>query len=142
MNQLDISPKEVIQKKIQVPLYRALYLDRMLEEHEQLATTRDRTYRALIRNFKTVREAEYEVPEVLENTLRPYQVYGYKWLRTLQSAGFGGILADEMGLGKTVQMISVFQAAVSRSCVHCALAGLVEGRQTALRRITGSISFV
>ena len=26
----------------------------MLEDHNQLATTRDRTYRALIRNFKTV----------------------------------------------------------------------------------------
>ena len=118
LNQLELSPKDVISRKIQVPLYRALYLDRMLEEHNQLATTRDRTYRALIRNFKTVREAEFEVPPVLDNVLRPYQVYGYKWLRTLQAAGFGGILADEMGLGKTVQMISVFQADRERQEAH------------------------
>ncbi len=110
LKQLEIAPREAIGRKFQIPLYRALYLDRMLEDHNQLATTRDRTYRALIRNFKTVRDAEYEVPPVLENVLRPYQTYGYKWLRTLENAGFGGILADEMGLGKTVQMISVFQA--------------------------------
>ncbi len=110
MEELDILPADVIREKVRMPLYRALYLDRMLENHEQLASTRDRMYRALIRNFKTVRDAEYEVPENMENVLRGYQVYGYKWLRTLQEAGFGGILADEMGLGKTVQMISVFQA--------------------------------
>ncbi len=110
LSQLDISPRDVIQKKIQVPLYRALYLDRMLESHEQLATTRDRTYRALIRNFKTVRESEYEPPASMDSVLRPYQTYGYKWLATMQAAGFGGILADEMGLGKTIQMISLMLA--------------------------------
>ena len=110
MEELSLMPMDVIRKKMQLPLYRALYLNRMLENHEQIAATRDRTYRALIRNFKTVRDAEYEVPEGLENVLRAYQVYGFKWLKTLQEAGFGGILADEMGLGKTVQMISLFQA--------------------------------
>ena len=109
LEQMDLVPMDVIKKKIQIPLYRALYLDRMLEEHDKIAASRDRTYRALIRNFKTVREAEYEVPESLEETLRPYQVYGYKWLKTLQAAGFSGILADEMGLGKTIQMISIFK---------------------------------
>ncbi len=106
---LDLTPLEAIREQIHLPLYRALYLDRMLEEHNSLATTRDRTYRALIKNFQTVRDADYEVPAVLENVLRPYQVFGYKWLKTLEEAGFGGILADEMGLGKTVQMIAVFQ---------------------------------
>ncbi len=110
LEQMDLAPAEVIQQKIQIPIYRALYLNRMLEDHEKLASTRDRTYRALIRNFKTVQDAEFEIPKSLEDTLRPYQVYGYKWLRTLQSSGFGGILADEMGLGKTLQMISIFEA--------------------------------
>ncbi len=106
---LDLAPLDAIRQKIHLPLYRALYLDRMLEEHQNLAASRDRTYRALIKNFQTVRDADYETPSVLENTLRPYQVFGYKWLKTLEEAGFGGILADEMGLGKTVQMIALFQ---------------------------------
>ena len=106
---LDLMPTDALKKQIHLPLYRALYLDRMLEEHNGLASTRDRTYRALIKNFQTIRDADWEVPSGLENILRPYQVYGYKWLKTLEDAGFGGILADEMGLGKTIQMISLFQ---------------------------------
>ena len=105
---LDLTDKDVLNTHARLPLFRALYLDRLLEDHDALSATRDRTYRALIRNFKTVREAEYELPPSLENTLRSYQSYGFKWLKTLQGAGFGGILADEMGLGKTLQMISVF----------------------------------
>ncbi len=108
---LDLTPMSVIRQQVHLPLYRALYLDRMLQEHDHLAASRDRTYRALIKNFQTIRDADYEVPGALEDTLRPYQVYGYKWLKTLEEAGFGGILADEMGLGKTVQMIALFQAA-------------------------------
>ena len=108
---MDLTPMEAIRRQIHLPLYRALYLDRMLEEHNSLAAARDRTYRALIKNFQTIRDADYDVPASMEDTLRPYQVFGYKWLKTLEEAGFGGILADEMGLGKTVQMISLFQAA-------------------------------
>ena len=110
LGEIDLKPASVLQDKIQIPMYRALYLNKRLEDHEKLSSVRDRTYRALIRGFKTVRDAEFEVPESLENVLRPYQTFGYKWLRTLQAAGFGGILADEMGLGKTLQMISVFLA--------------------------------
>lgn len=106
---LDLTPMDAIRQQVHLPLFRALYLDRMLEDHNALATTRDRTYRALIKNFQTIRDADYETPAVMEDVLRPYQVYGYKWLRTMEEAGFGGILADEMGLGKTVQMIALFQ---------------------------------
>ena len=103
---MDLVPIDAIRQKIHIPVYRALYLDRMLEEHEQIVSTRDRTYRALIRNFRTIQNSEYEAPSSLEGTMRPYQVYGFKWIRTLEDSGFGGILADEMGLGKTLQMIS------------------------------------
>lgn len=110
MNALDLSPESVIAHGAKVPLYRALYLDKLLEEHEALASSRDRIYRSLIRNFHTIGEAEAEPPKTLENTLRPYQSYGFKWIKTLEGAGFGGILADEMGLGKTLQMISVLSS--------------------------------
>ena len=107
---LDVTADDVILRGAELPLYRALYLDKLLEAHDALASNRDRTYRALIRNFASVRDADYEIPEALGEVLRPYQIYGYKWLRTLAEAGFGGILADEMGLGKTVQTIALIQA--------------------------------
>lgn len=106
MLELDLNPEDVIKKSAKVPLYRALYIDRLLEEHDGLYSTRDRVYRGIIRNFKTIRDSESEPPANLSGILRPYQAMGFKWIRTLEDAGFGGILADEMGLGKTLQTIS------------------------------------
>ena len=63
-------------------------------------------------------DAEYELPSYLEDTLRPYQSFGFKWLKTLQMAGFGGILADEMGLGKTVQTIALFLSDQEMGCTN------------------------
>ncbi len=104
---LELKPEEVASSGASLPLYRALYVDHLLEAHEQIVSSRDRVYRALIRSFKAIDDAELEPPAELADTLRPYQTYGYKWIRTLENAGFAGILADEMGLGKTLQMISV-----------------------------------
>lgn len=40
-------------------------------------------------------------------SLRPYQIYGVKWLKYLYDNNMGGCLADEMGLGKTLQTIAL-----------------------------------
>lgn len=57
---------------------------------------------------------EYELPQNLQATLRPYQETGYRWLRTLSDYGMGGILADDMGLGKTLQVIALLCAEYER----------------------------
>ncbi|MCD8020373.1 MAG: SNF2 family helicase [Clostridiales bacterium] len=106
MQEMDLSPEDVIKKSAKVPLYRALYIDKLLEEHDALYSSRDRKYRSIIRNFKTIGDSESEPPTDLAEILRPYQALGFKWIRTMEEAGFGGILADEMGLGKTLQTIS------------------------------------
>lgn len=109
MNLLDscnASPKDIIGDKIKIPVYRSLYLDKMLENNEELYSHRDRNFRKIVKDFATIKDSEIEVPATLESTLRNYQVYGYKWIRTLSQNGFGGILADEMGLGKTLQVIT------------------------------------
>ena len=107
---LNVTAGELLSGDLKMPAYRALYLDRLLEEHDAVAGERDRTFSALVKNFKSIRDAEYELPDKLKGELRNYQVYGYKWLSTLSAAGFGGILADEMGLGKTIQAIALFEA--------------------------------
>ena len=108
--ELGLDIEEMLSGNITLPIYRALYLDKLLEEHDALAANRNRTFRSLVKNFSTIKDSDYEVPEGLSQVLRKYQEYGYKWLRTLCQASFGGILADEMGLGKTVQIISVIKA--------------------------------
>ena len=105
-----ISPKEFVKGKMQLPLYRTLYLDKMLESHSGIYNERDSYFKNLVKEFKTVNDADYEEPKSLQKVMRSYQRTGFKWLRVLASRGFGGILADEMGLGKTLQMIAVLLA--------------------------------
>lgn len=115
MDAMNISAKDFAKGKMHIPAYRALYLDKMLEECHELYANRDRRYKNLIRNFKTVNDSDFEAPEELQNIMREYQKYGYKWMRTLEAYKFGGILADDMGLGKTLQVISVLSAAKKES---------------------------
>ena len=103
----DIS--EFVKGKLHLPLYRALYLETMLEKHEAVVSNRDDHFRKIIRDFQDISEEDYEIPEHLKGVLRPYQEYGYRWMRMLADHHFGGILADDMGLGKTVQFISLIQ---------------------------------
>ncbi|MDO5703040.1 MAG: DEAD/DEAH box helicase, partial [Lachnospiraceae bacterium] len=107
---MDISLDELVREGVKLPAYRALYLDRMLEEHEEIAASRDKHFKGLIRSYNTIRDSDFEVSGELADTLRPYQQYGFRWLSTLSQSGFGGILADEMGLGKTVQMLALLKS--------------------------------
>ena len=81
---------------------RSLYLNCVLENSEGIQVSRNQAFRQLVRNFRAVEDSDYQIPENLRGSLRPYQETGYRWMKTLEHSGFGGILADEMGLGKTV----------------------------------------
>ena len=113
MEALQVSPKEFVHGKMQIPAYRALYLDKMLEQNEDIYANRSRQFKKLIKEFKTISDADFDVPKNLKKIMRKYQTTGYRWLRTLASHGFGGILADEMGLGKTLQAIAVMEAEIN-----------------------------
>lgn len=110
LDTMHISPKEFVKGKMKLPAYRALYLDKMLEQSQEIYAKRDSHYKKLIKSFKTVTESDFEIPESLNGIMRSYQQFGHKWLRTISACGFGGILADDMGLGKTLQIISVISA--------------------------------
>lgn len=111
MEAMHLKPKEFVKGKMHLPMYRTLYLDKMLEENESVYSNRDSHFRKVVKGFKTVKDADFEEPASLSKVMRNYQKNGYKWLRTLESWQFGGILADDMGLGKTLQVISVLLAA-------------------------------
>lgn len=110
---MHVSPKEFVKGKMRLPLYRALYLDKMLEQCDGIYTNRDSHFKKLVKSFKTIEDSDYELPQTLQPVMRKYQKHGYRWLRTLEGSGFGGILADDMGLGKTLQVIAVLLAAKS-----------------------------
>lgn len=104
---LALPEKGLSKNNIQIPRYRALYLDSLCREREDIRFTRDQMYKSIIRGMKSVADSDFEVPAGFDQVLRGYQKIGFKWLRTLDALGFGGILADDMGLGKTIQIISV-----------------------------------
>ena len=109
MQAMHLSPRKLVSGKMNLPIYRAFYLDSMLENREDFLTSKDREFRRLIREFHSFSEAEFEIPDQMKGILRNYQESGFRWLKTLGQYQFGGILADDMGLGKTVQMITLLE---------------------------------
>lgn len=93
--------------RINIPKYRAMYLDAALKNNKRLIVEKNREFKGMIRNMKTIEDSDFEVPDSLKNIMRSYQKSGFLWLKTLRENGFGGILADDMGLGKTLQVISL-----------------------------------
>ena len=91
---------------MEIPAFRALYLDEMLKNRDGISLEENRKYKELLFNMDTAKEANDEVPESLRGILRPYQADGFRWMKTLKRCGFCGILADDMGLGKTLQMLT------------------------------------
>jgi len=106
IDKLDITGKDLSKKVIELPKYRAMYLDSLLEESELMGVERDTNFIRMVQNIKQPGSLDFEIPEKLKNILRDYQKVGYKWLKTLSAYGLSGILADDMGLGKTLQIIS------------------------------------
>lgn len=107
LDNMHIDLKSFVDGKMQLPAYRALYLNKMLEEQSWIYEHRDRHFKKLIQEFKTISDTQFDLPAGITGRLRKYQRDGYRWLRTLSKYGFGGILADEMGLGKTLQTITL-----------------------------------
>lgn len=111
MDSLHITEKAFLKGNIKIPAYRALYLDKVLEKNKSVYAERDKYFKTLIKEFKTVSDSDFEIPDSLQKIMRNYQMVGYRWLKTLDAYQFGGILADDMGLGKTLQVISVLLSA-------------------------------
>ena len=105
---LDIDFKEIEKGEIKLPIFRSVYLDRLLKNSNIKNINKDDNYKNIIEKVdnKNIDE-ELKLPEGLNASLRNYQETGFKWLKTLDSYNFGGILADDMGLGKTIQLVSV-----------------------------------
>lgn len=97
----EISYKELEQGNIKLPIYRTLYLNRILEKIDNTTIKKDEKYKNIISKIEDKRDVkELQIPGSLSNTLRQYQKIGFKWLKTLDEYGFGGVLADDMGLRK------------------------------------------
>lgn len=104
---MDISYKELEKGELKLPVYRSLYLDRILENMKNTNITKNETYKELIHK---VEEKDFTSPIILPKnlnaSLRNYQKTGYEWLKVIDEYQFGGILADDMGLRKNNSITS------------------------------------
>ncbi|KUG02637.1 superfamily ii dna/rna helicase, snf2 family [hydrocarbon metagenome] len=116
MAELDIRSHEIAAGKIQLPAYRAPYLDQAARARG-LNIKGNGAFKALVREIREPQESEYEIPASLQAKLRHYQENGFKWLKSLSVYGFGGILADDMGLGKTLQVLSLLLSEKAKGCL-------------------------
>ncbi len=143
---LNLTDKELKREVITTPKYRALYLDIELKEKQNLLAVRNRTFKELIRNMRTIEDNDFEVPASLEEILRKYQRDGFVWLKTICHNGFAGILADDMGLGKTLQVIAFLlsefleaKAEDNRRCLIVTPASLVFNWNSEFKRFAPSL---
>lgn len=115
---LNLPDKAFLKENITVPRYRMLYLDSLCDNVNGMRIRRSEDFKKAVRDFAESASSDYPVPKGLCGSMRPYQEYGFRWLKTIADYGFGGILADDMGLGKTIQSIALMLSAKENSDRH------------------------
>jgi SNF2 family DNA or RNA helicase len=104
LTSLNVGSKNIEENRLLLEKQHAVYLEKAFTD-KRLQLYMDQDFTALTENILNPSVTDYYVPKEIQAKLRPYQVIGYKWLRTLAEHELGGILADDMGLGKTLQSI-------------------------------------
>ncbi len=103
---LAISKADIKKQLIEIPRYRALYIDSLAKKMAELRIERNSSFKKMVQDIQEPEDMEYKIPEGIKGRLRDYQKTGFKWLKVLAHYGLGGILADDMGLGKTLQVLT------------------------------------
>lgn len=106
LEHLHISGGELKNEMLELPKYRALYLDKKLRELNLASVERNIAFKQMVQNVLEPKDMDFQIPEGVAGILRDYQKIGFKWLKTLAAYGMGGILADDMGLGKTLEALT------------------------------------
>lgn len=135
---LQLNARQLKGGVIELPRYRALYLDSLSHEEGAEYMHKDKDFRQLIRSMHAIEDCDFDVPAELEDIMREYQKSGYRWLKMLHTNGFGGILADDMGLGKTLQVIAFLLTERKKTLIVCP-ASLVYNWQSEIQRFAPSL---
>ena len=107
MEKLDIAPKLMENEYIELPRFRAAYLDQNIRDSGFHNIERNSAFKEFVQNIREPEDMAFPLPIGLKGSLRDYQKFGFKWLKTMDYYKLGGILADDMGLGKTLQIIAL-----------------------------------
>ncbi|UOQ45835.1 DEAD/DEAH box helicase [Halobacillus salinarum] len=114
-SELELTSEDINEQSARVSHARSLQVDSALHP------TRDESsaqFNQLVELMKAPQSLELDPPNGLRAELRPYQLTGFRWFKTLAAYHFGGILADDMGLGKTLQTISFLLSEKEQSSLN------------------------
>ncbi|MEN6411325.1 MAG: DEAD/DEAH box helicase [Veillonellales bacterium] len=143
VEQLGLRSSDIEKQVIELPKYRALYLDSLARETADFHMERSSAFKRMVQDIHEPQDAEYPLPPGIRGRLRDYQKTGFKWLKTLASYGLGGILADDMGLGKTLQVLTFIlseKATSSRPCLVIAPTSLLYNWQEEVLKFTPELN--
>lgn len=113
---IEIEDENVEENSIKLPIYRAIYLEKIFKNMPNTNIQKNEYYKNMISQIEDRQiDLSTKIPPKLNAELRTYQKIGYKWLRTLEQYKMGGILADDMGLGKTIQLLAVILSYVQKN---------------------------
>ncbi len=115
-DELDVDYRQIEKGEIRLPIYRGMYLDRLLKNIKGMTVTKTNDFKQFVNSIDQKEiQAEINLPDNLNADLRSYQKIGFQWLSILDNYKLGGILADDMGLGKTIQMLAVILNYVNKN---------------------------
>lgn len=110
LQDMQVNPNDLHKGGTTLPLYYAFELNHKLDTLDSVTHTEGMTFQHFLDNFTEVKIDQLKVKGKYKDILKPYQLYGVKWLMMLHEYRFGGILADDMGLGKTLQAIALMES--------------------------------
>lgn len=76
---LRLTQNQLKKGEFTVPKYRALYLDSLSKENGISYIHKNKGFKRLVRNMKSVEDCDYDVPQSLQDVMREYQKSGYQW---------------------------------------------------------------
>ena len=82
---LGVDEKELQKRRINIPKYRAIYLDEVLKSSDDINVKKENTFKNVVRSMSYAKELDFKVPDDMANILREYQKVGYNWLMTLDN---------------------------------------------------------
>lgn len=115
---LNLTSKDIQDGSVTISKRNALYLDQYFQSNVEVSLIKDENVTAFVNRILNPSVSNYTLPEGIKTKLRPYQITGFKWLKTLADNGLGGILADDMGLGKTLQAIVYIASCLDEKKPH------------------------
>ncbi len=124
---------------IELEKNKAVYLNEKIKNKNLQFIKGIEVINELERTLENINNMDISVPGNLKATLREYQIEGFKWLKSLDTLGFGGILADEMGLGKTIQTIAFLLSKDNKKAIIISPTSLIYNWKAELEKFAPSL---